>query len=40
MSIYMIDVNDRWLSKDIAAIRMLEINGHPDIHSDVTLIVL
>ncbi len=40
MSIYMNDVNEQLLSIGNAAIPILEINGYPDIHSDITLIVL
>lgn len=40
MSIYMNDVNDQMIKAGNAAIPMSEINGYPDIHSDIPLIIL
>ncbi len=40
MSIYMNDVNDQMVNAGISVIQMSEINGYPDIHSDIPLIVL
>ena len=40
MSIYTNDVNDQMVNIGNSAIPMSEINGYPDIHSDIALIIL